>query len=477
MNNAIGRCLAAILSPALCAGAGLLCCAAANSGLTNAGFWDTFLLLTGFAAGGGLLLLFAVHAFRDRSDPGVLCAALAVFLFLAGRQPGQSASAELSLRSLEGFCSLCLPLSLSMLLLFLSSRGGRARSVLWVLAALHLCVSLPALARVPASVDPLSLSDPSLSAYTGLAGLSASLILGWLWRKGRFFFRCFLLPAIPGTAVLLLWDLLRSSGSELLSGSIRFDPVLLSMNMLPLLIVAATAALLAAHLREERDRQEAERLLRVREASARSSYETLMSHNEEVRMLRHDMEKHFYALRRLSEGGDPRITRYLDELIEADEAIRPVVQSGGAMLSAILNSSLSRAMDRGITVEILRDQAPDVIPLSDMELCSLMMNVMDNALEAASAPELEAPYIRLELYTKQAFFFLSCENSRAANRRPEEADDPRSRGLGLKIIRQIAERNGGLVQIEPEPERYRIRIALPVPPPGSSPGTASAAAE
>ena len=474
MNKSICRCLSVILSLCLCAAAGLLCCAAVRgNGLTAPGARDMVLLLTGFAAGSVLLLLFVVQAFRDQYDPGILCAASAVFLFPAGLLSGQAPCEAVSVRLPEFLFSLCLPCSQVLLLLFLASRGGKARSVLWGLAVLHLCAGALAVTGDPASARSPLFSTQFLPAYTGLAGLAAALILGWLWRKERFFFRCFLFLTLLGAAGLILWDLLRSGDAGPLSAARQLDPIHLSIVLLLLMLAAAAIAAVAAFLRQESERQEEIRLLRVREESARASYEALRLHNEEIRMARHDMEKHFFALRRLAEGGSPQIARYLDELIEADKAIRPVVHSGSAMLNAILNHFLNKAMDRGVAVEILRDQAPDGIALSDTELCSLVMNVMDNALEAVSAPGLEAPFIHLDLYTKQAFFFLFCENARTGDPLPKKENALRSRGLGLKIIRQIAERNGGLVQIDPEPDLYRIRIALPVLSPDASRGERS----
>ena len=76
----------------------------------------------------------------------------------------------------------------------------------------------------------------------------------------------------------------------------------------------------------------------------------------------------------------------MDELIGENEKIRPVVQSGNEMLDVILNGKLSAAADAGIAVELVRTQAPDKLPLTNAELCSLMLNLLDNAVEAASAP-------------------------------------------------------------------------------------------
>ena len=235
------------------------------------------------------------------------------------------------------------------------------------------------------------------------------------------------------------------------------------MCVLALVLCAAGGVFLAAAVlsRREGDRQgEDQALLAQARADAQAGYDRVQRHNEEVHMLRHDMRKHFYALRQLAEGGDPRLVRYLEDLIGAEEAVTPVIQSGGPLLSAVLNGALSRAEGQGTAVRILRDQAPSELPQSDRDLCSLVLNVIENALEATSAPELEDPYLSLDLYTKGDFFFFTCENARtAAPRRP---DPDGSRGFGLKIVRRLAEDNGGLVQIDEEPDRYRVSFALPI---------------
>ena len=237
------------------------------------------------------------------------------------------------------------------------------------------------------------------------------------------------------------------------------------MYVLAVVLCAAGGAFLAAAVlsRREGDRQgEDQALLAQARADAQAGYDRVQRHNEEVRMLRHDMRKHFYALRQLAEGGDPRLVRYLEDLIGAEEAVTPVIQSGGPLLSAVLNGALSRAEGQGTAVRILRDQAPSELPQSDRDLCSLVLNVMENALEATSAPELEDPYLSLDLYTKGEFFFFTCENNRLPNGGTRRSDPDNSRGLGLKIVRRLAEDNGGMVQVVEGLDRYRVSIALPI---------------
>ena len=128
------------------------------------------------------------------------------------------------------------------------------------------------------------------------------------------------------------------------------------------------------------------------------------------------------------------------------------------MLDVILNGKLSAAADAGIAVEIVRMKAPDKLPLTDAELCSLMMNLLDNAVEAADG--VERPYIKLDFRVKEHFFVFSCENSTTLQHIQKETLP--GHGLGLKIIKQIAARYDDLLETEYGADYYNVKLAIPL---------------
>ena len=130
------------------------------------------------------------------------------------------------------------------------------------------------------------------------------------------------------------------------------------------------------------------------------------------------------------------------------------------MLDVILNGKLSAAADAGITLELVRISAPDKLPLTDAELCSLVLNILDNALEAAAASEVEQPYIKLDLCVKEHFFVMFCENSTTLEHIQRETAP--ERGLGLKIIKQIAARYDDLLETEYDAGHYSVKLAIPL---------------
>ena len=378
-----------------------------------------------FAAMVLLLALFAAQTFRGKPDLGTLCGALLAFFWLA-RQLDLSLFPNVPLGPLPvDVAGLARELSFTLLLVFLASRMTGWRRVVICFcagvqgAAVAVNVAMQMMERL--TLD-LALAVPAIS----LAGLAAALICGVLEWKRSWFFRC---AGSLTAAGAVLWAAL---------GQWRFDGISLGQLFQPLSGIMTAAVLvtaLAEAVRREIARRTEARLLVQRGELAQSSYEALRRQHEQVMMLRHDMVKHLRVLRQTVT--DEKAAAYLDDLIGENEKIRPVVQSGNEMLDVILNSKLSAAADAGITVEIARMKAPDKLPLTDAELCSLVMNLLDNAVEGASAPGVEQPYIKLDFSVKEHFFAISCKNSTTMEHIQKEAAP--GRGLGLKIIRYQAD--------------------------------------
>ena len=300
-----------------------------------------------------------------------------------------------------------------------------------------------------------------------LGALLAALICGVLERRrGSPFFRLFCPLTSAGIG---LWGIavciVPAWRSQVLQQlTLRSFPFFLWPLMLLMLVTALAAAVSETIHREVTRRTEAD-LMVQRQELAQASYETMRRQHEQVMMLRHDMAKHLRLLRQMT--GEPEVAGYLEELIGQNEKIRPVVQSGNQMLDIILNGKLTAAADAGIKVEIVRMQAPEKLPLSDAELCSLLVNLMDNAVAAASAPGVAQPYIQLDAHLKSDFFVFSCKNSATwewmQGKKAQETVP--KHGFGLKIIRQISARYGDLIETERGSDSYKVMLAIPLDQP------------
>lgn len=117
----------------------------------------------------------------------------------------------------------------------------------------------------------------------------------------------------------------------------------------------------------------------------------LQKHCEEVQNMyrqtrgwRHDYHNHIQTMKaHLAMGKLEELETYLNELDHDLTTVDTVIKTGNVMVDAILNSKISVAASKGIAVE-----AKAVVPekldtsLSEVDVCLIVGNLMDNAIEA-----------------------------------------------------------------------------------------------
>lgn len=445
----------------------LYCGFAYESELIAESFQTAALGAVGYVLGAALLVLFTIGLIRRRADAGLLLLALTVFLTMSAQM--YSTSYALNYFGIPDLASTAVMLrqvTTVMLLAFLSSRAGRFRCPAWILTGL--CTAALAafvlLGRdVATRQDLISFLVWSLPGILQAVGLLAMLICSWLLRRESRFHRVFAPLVSTGVVAYLLVQLLLPTRGEFfatLFNSVRNVALLdISSHLSWLMTAAALLIVTVQFVRDELERYAEKKLAILQGDMTRQSYENLRLHNEEVMILRHDMNRHFQYLRSITT--DERAAEYLDALIGQSERVRPILQCGHEMLDVILGSRAAIAASSGIELNITRAAAPDALPLADADLCSLMMNLLDNALEAARTSGAEKPCIRLDLHMKNDFFVFICENSTApAPPDPAQKETVPKHGLGLKIVSQIVDKYGLLMHTEQTDGLYRVHLAI-----------------
>ena len=442
----------------------LYCGYAYESGLISETTQTTLLASAMFAVAVILLISFA----RSR-DWSILCLAVVGILSMVEQLQGTSFYHRYFDATGNTVSNVFPLLSAGALLVFLTLRGGRHRRFLWIPLGLYgvsVAVYTAALIGIPAAVmdDPNVLFWSFLVPYwLVLAIFAAILTVGTLvWRKENRFYRLFIPLAFAGVAVSWLVTaffgqdpVLQMLSRSLSQGQAHY----LVSHTLPGVAVSAVIAAICEAVKKELDRRTEKQLMEQRQELTMAGFENLRRQHEEVMMLRHDMLRHFRTLHDM--GGDEKRTAYLAELIGQNQKIRPVVQSGNEMLDIILNGKLGAATDAGIRVELPRAEAPARLRLSDPDLCALVMNLVDNAITAASRTE--TPYIKLNIREKAGYLAIFCENSfdpQAATEAKKETVP--KHGLGLKIIRNIVDKYQGVIQEDAKSEVFTVEIVIPL---------------
>lgn len=366
--------------------------------------------------------------------------------------------------------SLCRNFSVGTLLLFLSLYTERLRWFYLFLAAVQGCASLLNLAAFPMDYGSLHLFLQEFPQLTGFFTLLAALFGSFVLRKrGNRFFQVLSVSAVSTIGCYLLFLIgsnffypsYVSGVFDRLRGELHSFRPNFSLRLLWfMMFFSVLAAIIAELLEQEAQRRNEWEMLSLKKEMAIDSYENLQIQSEEIRMIRHDMMKHYNLLRTMASDTPEKIPAYLDELIGQMEAIRPVIFSENHILNILLNGKLNTAAAKGISVTLERCTAPASLPVSDSQLCCLIVNIMDNAINAASASE--APYIRLDFHCKPRHFIFCCENSMP--QALQQKKNPRkNRGYGLKIISQIMQRFGeNMFSVDQTETSYRITIVIPL---------------
>ena len=101
-----------------------------------------------------------------------------------------------------------------------------------------------------------------------------------------------------------------------------------------------------------------------------------------MRAWRHDYHNHMQAIKALlSMGKKEELSDYLDNLEKDLDSIDIAIRTGNVGLDAILSSKVSIARKNDIEVNCTA-KVPDELKISDVHLCAIVGNLLDNAIEA-----------------------------------------------------------------------------------------------
>lgn len=129
-------------------------------------------------------------------------------------------------------------------------------------------------------------------------------------------------------------------------------------------------------------------------------YQEVENMYRQIRGWRHDYRNHIQVLKSYAKDGDlEQISKYLDELDEDLSTVDTVIKTGNKMTDAILNSKISLAKSKHIPV-VADAHVPVALKTSEMDLCIIIGNLFDNAIEASLQLPEEKRMIRIYMDMK-----------------------------------------------------------------------------
>ena len=185
-----------------------------------------------------------------------------------------------------------------------------------------------------------------------------------------------------------------------------------------------------------------------------------------MRAWRHDYHNHIQTLKFLAANNDiVGIREYLNELDTNLSILDSSIRTGNSMADAILNSKVSLAKAREIDVRV-DAHIPVKLKISEIDLCCILGNLFDNAIDASMALPPQNRLIRVYMDMKGSRLYISFTNFTSQKKlgklgRVFATTKGLGHGLGLSRIENIVEKHDGYLSFNSEDGAFTAEILLP----------------
>jgi sensor histidine kinase regulating citrate/malate metabolism len=187
---------------------------------------------------------------------------------------------------------------------------------------------------------------------------------------------------------------------------------------------------------------------------------------KQMRGWRHDYHNHIQTMKaHILAGETDGLLDYLDNLNADLLTVDTIVKTGNIMIDAILNSKLSLAKSRNININA-KAIVPKQLNISEVDLCVLVGNLIDNAMEACLKQENEADrFIRVYIGVLKGQLYISVSNSVAGRTHKKEgkyisSKGSHTHGFGLMRVDKIAAKYDGFINRQDEEGVFATEIML-----------------
>ena len=202
------------------------------------------------------------------------------------------------------------------------------------------------------------------------------------------------------------------------------------------------------------------------------SYHAIEQKMRDSAALRHEFRHQVTALDALYQQKDfEELGKLLNSLKQQDAKLALTRFTENFTVNAILQDAASRAA-QSETSFYAQVHIPQELNIPENDLCTLLMNMLDNALEACiKVKKPEERFIRFKMEVKSSFIAVKCENRYAGSLKEDDRGrllttkpNPETHGIGLSQMSAVAEKYNSLLDISYTEDRiFIIQTALKLP--------------
>jgi sensor histidine kinase regulating citrate/malate metabolism len=216
-------------------------------------------------------------------------------------------------------------------------------------------------------------------------------------------------------------------------------------------------------LAQQEQRQHQMDLLHLQLEHATNILEQMRNNQTQTIAYRHDMRHHCTLLQGLAATGDiEKINQYLSTLQADIEHITPLKFCSNEFINLILSTYHVKASNKNIVLDI-KCTVPQTLSISDTQLCAILSNALENAIEATAQTTQRTIKVRLGIHNRA--LLIQIENPYQGTITYNEklpVSMQRNHGIGTKSIANIVSYYNGQYEFHSENQVFTLKVLLPI---------------
>lgn len=185
-----------------------------------------------------------------------------------------------------------------------------------------------------------------------------------------------------------------------------------------------------------------------------------------MRGWRHDYHNHIQALQAsMALGKYAEVNEYLRQLNDDLTQVDTSIKTGRVMVDAILNGKINIASQNNIPVNA-KAVLPAGVTVSDVDLCVIIGNLLDNAVEENKKLPLDGRFIRIYIGKKNTQLYLAITNAAGKKQSRQgslfSSSKGTDHGFGLGRVKSTVAKYGGIFSADSEDGGFTAEILIPL---------------
>lgn len=229
--------------------------------------------------------------------------------------------------------------------------------------------------------------------------------------------------------------------------------------------IVITAYIFRKMLEGEREKQK--NMIMEHQLKHSESIEILYS---EIKRIMHDMNNHIACLRNLADVNNiEEVKKYLDNISQTISKLGPRIKTGNPISDAVINEKYNIAEKQGVEF-ICYFMMPKETILEPMDLCIILSNILDNAIEACMriTDSNISKAIWIKSYIKDIYMVIEVSNtttdklSYVKNKVISTKLDKFNHGMGISNVETVVRKYNGIVDIVEEKNKFIVNLMLKI---------------